>query len=73
MSTPYRIRDAVSAAAATAAHLRLIPVDLARPAPETLDYLPRCSRCGTARQDLTRLDGQLVCADRVDCYQAWLR
>ena len=54
-------------------HLRMIPVDLDRPAPETLDYLPRCSRCGTARQDMTRVNGQLVCADRFDCYQAWRR
>ena len=52
---------------AAAAALRMIPVDLERPAPETIEYLPRCSRCGTARQDLTRVDGQLVCADRFDC------
>ena len=54
-------------------HLRMIPVDYDRPLPETAEYIPRCSRCGTIRQDLTRVDGQLVCVDRFDCYQAWRR
>lgn len=53
--------------------LAMIPVAYDRPPPETLEYVPRCARCGTDRQDLTRVDGQLVCSDRFDCYQAWRR
>lgn len=48
-------------------HLAMIPVAYDRPLAETLDYLARCARCGTARLDLTRVDGQLVCADRAVC------
>ena len=53
--------------------LRMLPVVCDRPLPETAEYIARCSRCGTVRLDLTRVNGQLVCADRVDCYQAWRR
>jgi len=53
--------------------LRMLAVTAGQPLPETADYIPRCSRCGTVRQDLTRVNGQLVCVDRFDCYQAWRR
>jgi hypothetical protein len=53
--------------------LRMIPVTNGRPLPETADYVARCADCGTAKRDLVRRDGQLVCADRFDCYQAWRR
>ena len=49
-------------------HLRMIPV-LYEPVslPETAYYTPRCARCGTVRQDLARVYGQLVCADPAVC------
>ena len=47
--------------------LRMIPVTYDRPLAETADYIARCARCGTNRQDLTRVYGQLVCVDPYDC------
>ena len=54
-------------------HLRMIPVAYDMPLPETAEYVPRCADCGTAKRDLARRGGQLVCRDRSECYQAWRR